>query len=129
MKTNNKLHPVNAYVINCISDNLKENYNLDKEPTTDKEKLQFVFDCFKSEVGHNIKRKGKFNAFTSWLQGLPSVLGNLDFSNYQILRIAVEWESLPKNATKKQQDKILENWFPFIANKFFQAANKNKINY
>ena len=115
--------------MNCISRNLKQEYNLEKEPETDKEKLQFVFDCFKSEVSFNIARVGKFEAFTDWLRGLPSGLGNLDFSNYQILRIAVDWESLPKNATEKQQDKILDNWFPFISNKFFIAARRNKVNF
>jgi hypothetical protein len=62
------------------------------------------------------------------LQGLPSCL-NIVFSNYDIIQLAKSWESLPENATEKQEDKILSNYFNFMAAKFFQLCSQNKVNY
>lgn len=127
MKTNNKLHPVNAYLMAAISDNLKEDYSLEKEPGTDQEKLQFVLDCFRAEAGYNIKRVGKHQALKDWFAGLPSVI-HVDFENYKILKLAIAWESIPADATESQEDKILGNWFNFIAVKFLQLCKRNKVN-
>jgi len=63
MKTNNKLHPVFAYILDCIPGDLMESYGLDKEPETPAEKLQFVYDTFLSEKGYEIKRIGEYKAF------------------------------------------------------------------
>jgi hypothetical protein len=126
MKTTDKRHPVYPYILNCINENLKEEYLLENEPETDQEKLQFVFDTFKSEYGFNINRYGLQGAFKEWLSGLPSVI-HIDFENYKILELAEKWESLPKNASESKQDKLLLNWFNFITVKFFQLCKRNKV--
>jgi hypothetical protein len=126
MRTTDKNHPVWKYMLNAINDNLKEEYGLDKEPETDQEKVQFVLDTFKSEYGFNVSKYGLQGAFKEWLMGLPSVF-NIDFENYKIIEIAKKWGSIPENATEKQEDKILENWFNFIACKFFQLCRKLKV--
>lgn len=113
-----------AYIIDAI-----DGTGYGKELTTDKEKLQFVADCFKSEYAYpeNIRYYGSYSkCFTSWLQGLPSSF-NIDFENYRIIQIAKLWNSIPHNATEKQEDKILENWFSFITNKTFQLMKKHKV--
>jgi hypothetical protein len=126
MRTTDKNHPVWKYMLNAINDNLKEEYGLDKEPETDQEKVQFVLDTFKSEYGFNVSKYGLQGAFKEWLMGLPSVF-NIDFENYKIIEIAKKWGSIPENATEKQEDKIIENWFNFIACKFFQLCRKLKV--
>lgn len=126
MKTTRKDHPVYAYILAAINEDLKLNYNLDNEPTTDRERVQFVLDTFKSEYGWNIPRYGLQGAFKEWLMGLPTVIG-IDFENYKIIEIAKKWGSLPVNATEKQEDKIIENWFNFITVKFFQLCKKLKV--
>jgi hypothetical protein len=130
MKTNSKNHPVFQYLINCIPDpqDVKENYGLDKAPETLPERLRIVIDTFKSEFSHEIKRQGQYKAFTEWLTGLPSAL-DIDFENWKILQLAEKWESIPVNATEKQQDKILENWWNFITIKFFQLCKFNKVEF
>ena len=126
MRTTDKKHPVYQYMLDAINDDLKGNYNLDHEPTTDKERVQFVLDTFKSEYGWNIPRYGLHGAFKEWLMGLPTVIG-IDFENYKIIEIAKKWGSLPVNATERQEDKIIKNWFNFIAVKFFQLCRKHKL--
>lgn len=126
MKTTRKDHPVYAYILAAINEDLKLNYNLESEPTTDRERVQFVLDTFKSEYGWNIPRYGLQGAFKEWLMGLPTVIG-IDFENYKIIEIAKKWGSLPENATERQEDKIIENWFNFITVKFFQLCKKLKV--
>ena len=39
MRTTDKNHPVYQYMLDAINEDLKLNYNLESEPTTDKERL------------------------------------------------------------------------------------------
>jgi len=123
-KERNKL--VFDYVLDCID---LDGFNLEKQPETDQEKLQFVVDTFKQEYNDWNKRNypNLQLRFSEWLKGLPSSF-NVDFENYKILQIAKEWGSLPENAKTWQEDKILNNWFNFIAAKFFVLCRKNKVN-
>jgi hypothetical protein len=122
MRTTSKNHPVNQYIIDCI---YSAEHELLKQPETDQEKLQFVLNTFRSEYNHEIKRVGEFRAFSEWLSGLPSVL-DIDFQNYNILQLAKKWNSIPENATEKQEYKILSNWWKFIAMRFFTLCRRNK---
>jgi hypothetical protein len=123
MNTNNKNHPVYQYILDSVN---SVDYDLEKQPETDQEKLQFVLDTFRKEYDHEIKRQGEHRAFKEWLSGLPSAI-NIDFKNYYILQLAKQWRSIPKDATGKQEDKIIENWFNFITVKFFVLCRRNKV--
>lgn len=113
-----------AYILDAIDG---ENYG--KICTTDTEKLQLVADCFKSEFCHeyNMRRYGSYQkCMSEWFMGLPSVI-NIDFENYRIIEIAKKWECLPQDADDKQEDKIIYNWFNWIANKTIQLMKKHKV--
>jgi len=120
MKTNNKLHPVFNYLLDSI----------DFEGSN-KDKINFVLSSFNSEYNQEYNKRyipNLQNRFAEYLQGLPSCI-NIVFFNYDILQLAKSWESLPVNATEKQEDKILSNYFNFMAVKFFQLCKQNKVNY
>jgi len=88
-------------------------------------------DCFKSEFLYrdNLLRYGSYqNTFKEWLMGLPSCI-DIAFENYRIIEIAKEWGSIPENATEKQEDVVLENWFNLIAAKTFSLFHKHGIDY
>ena len=110
--------------------------NIDSEAydvtcSNDAEKLAFVLDCFNKEANYENNKKRIPNLqsrFADYLMGLPTII-TIDFENYKILEIAKLWESIPNNASEKQEDKILSNWFNFISAKFFQLCNKNKVDY
>ena len=121
MKTTNKQHPVYQYMLDAIDG---EGY--DKTLITTEDKLQFVLDTFRKEYGWAIARYGQSKAFTEWLSGLPSSF-NIDYTNYDILRLAREWDSLPDESTENQEQKILSNWFNFIMVKFFQMCKRYNI--
>lgn len=93
---------------------------------TDWSKLVFLNETFKSEYGWAIKQYGKQKAFREWIMGLPSSF-NIEFENYKILQLAKKWGSLPANATERQEDKILDNYWNFITAKTFQLFSKYGI--
>lgn len=93
---------------------------------SDRDKLRFLAETFKSEYGWNIPRMGAQRAMAKWFAGIPSAI-DIPFENYRIIEIAKKWGSLPENATEKQEDKILANWFNFIAAKTIMLMRKNKI--
>ena len=97
-----------------------------EQPQTDKEKLSFLHETFMSEYGYNIIRHGFQGAVREWLQGLPSSI-NLPFANYDILQHAVKWGSLPENATEKQEQKLLNNYWNFTAMRIVSLWNKAGI--
>jgi hypothetical protein len=112
------------YILNCIDG---EGYEV--EFSTDTEKLQFLATTFKSEYCYpeNLRYYGNVQkTLSNWFAGLPSSC-NIDFENYKILEIAKSWECIPKNATEKQEDKIISNWFDWMANKTLQLMKKHKV--
>lgn len=119
MNTHVKKHTFN-YILNSIDG---DGYGVNL--ATDKQKIDFVYNTFKSEYAHNIKYYGgnEVRAFAEYLPGLPSCI-NIEWRNVYILQMAKEWGALPGNATEKQIDKILANWFNYIAINFFQLRNK-----
>src|SRR6185437_8548517 len=112
---------VYSYLINCID---TEGYG--KELNTNTEKLQFIADTFKSEYGYNIKRLGLQETLKEWFMGLPSSF-NIDFTYHDIIERAKELGSLPENATETQENKIIANWFNYMAYKLIQLLRKNNI--
>lgn len=124
---------INSYLMNAIdysgytTKGVDQAGNVVELPVicrTPKDKVNFVMSCFKSEYIHNNNRKGNMvTLFSEWLQRLPSSF-NVDYENYRIIEIAKEWGTLPANATERQEDKIIGNWFNYIANKFFQLHKR-----
>ena len=102
---------INQYITGCIDSSA---YGV--ETITDAEKLSFLFQTFKREKQWHIdqNRESLVNIFKDWLQGLPTVL-TIEFENYKILRLAKTWGSLPEKPTEKQEGKLLENYWDFMA--------------
>jgi len=111
-----------AYILAVISN---ENYS-QQELTTEKEKLQFLYDTFIAEYGWHIKRYGMQKALCEWLQGLPSAI-NIAFYNHDIIALAKQWGSLPENATERQEDKIIDRYFVFMAVRILNLWHRHKI--
>jgi hypothetical protein len=125
MKTATNTAAIDQYIIDAIN---PEGYNAN--PQTDRDKLQFIVNTFKSEYGNkenmryhgnNIKR-----VFISWIQGLPSSF-NIDFENYQILNICYLFGLIPADATEAQEDKMLDEWWGFIYDKLIELCLKHDV--
>lgn len=116
---------VNNYILNSIDIDGFLTCD-DNETHINKQKVCAVMAEFERVANypanmHNIPNNQA--RFADWLMGLPSIIG-IDFENYRIIEIAKEWGDLPINATEKQEDKIIGNWFNYISCKFFQLHAK-----
>lgn len=112
------------YVLDAIC---TENYSVSAE--TDKEKLQFLIDTFKKEYLYEqtLKQYGSIQrVFEEWIKGLPSSF-NIDYSDYNIMQIGVEWGILKAGFTDKQMDQFVMSWWTRIFMIVRQLAHKNKI--
>lgn len=93
--------------------------------TTDKDKVNFVMGEFERyDYANNVERIPNTQLrFADWLMGLPSCF-NIDYANYRILEIVISWQSLHADASERAKDKIISNWFNFIAAKFIMLHTK-----
>ena len=96
------------YVLECLD---SEDQFIDQEPT-DQEKIEYLFNRFHSEYGHEINRVGKQSAMAEWLAGLAV---NIPYWDEDIIDLAVEMGSIDEEPTEKQKETIVNNYFTFMA--------------
>lgn len=127
MKTISKHHPVFSWLESRIKEveEIRSEYG-DEVENTIQARLAWVLKTFRAEAGYNIKRIGEYRAFSEWLTGIPSAI-HIPVYYHEIISLAKQWQSIPENATEKQEDKICENWYNFITVKFFQLCKFNKV--
>jgi hypothetical protein len=94
--------------------------------TTTMGKVRFLKSTFMSEYGFNVARMGTQKAMAEWLSGLPSVL-SLPFYNSDIIKFAQKGGSLPKNPTSAQEQRVLNNYWNFMASKIMSLIRKYKV--
>ena len=112
---------VKHYLIDAIDAS-----SYDKEPQTVQEKINFFAETFTSEYGGQIERIGRQAALASYLSGLPSCI-HVAFYNKDILSLAAKWGSLPPNFTDAQAEKILGNYWNFLAAKLCQLMDGYRV--
>ena len=108
------------YVINCI-----DLVPYDLSTGSAEGDIIALYSIFLREYSHEIaiRQGNEVKAFASWCQGLPSCF-NIVFSNYDIIQLGRCWGSLSDSSTEAQEDRILNNYWNFIANKFFQLLHR-----
>jgi hypothetical protein len=94
----------------------------DVSANTDLEKINEVYEIFKSEYGYMIERIGERKAFEEWLQGLPSAL-SVPFYNYRILELAYERKAITtyknERMTEHTENNFLNHYWTRLAHAFF----------
>lgn len=115
-----KDQPLMDYLIEHIdADGYGEN------PTTPEEKVKWLKKTFLSEYGWAVKQMGTQKALKEWLQGVPSAI-NLPIYYSDIIPIMENLGQLKKNASEKETDKFLENFYNVIAFRLMQLFEKYK---
>lgn len=119
MTTYNKT-AVKQYILNAID---FDGYDNALPMSTDAEKLQSLDQVFRAEYGWMINRVGYQAAMREWISGLPSCF-EIEYRNHAIIELAIEWGSLTINSTEREQEKIIDNFFNFVAAKTTQMIYK-----
>jgi hypothetical protein len=123
-------HPVFYYLVDNLKscEDIAREYD-EKAHNTITARLEWTLKQFRAEYcfPDNLKRYGnETNVFREWLMGLPSAF-YVEFRNHAILDLAKKWGVLKDNATEREEDKLLNNWFNFAAVKFFQLCKKHGV--
>ena len=115
-KSNELDQKAKLYILRAVSD----------QAETDKvlEIVEYIKNRFESEYGWRVAQVGRQAAMIDWLQGLAL---NIEYMNYKILDLAVQWGSLDKNATERAEDKILINYWSFMSAKVLQLIDGYRV--
>ena len=99
-----------------------------KELDNNQDKIDYLFNRFYSEYDWSIKRNGKLKAMIDWLQGLAL---DIEYYNHDILELAKVMGSVSDNLTEKQEDRILLNYWNFMANIILSMEKdyKNRLTF
>jgi len=122
----------NEYYEKLILDSLTYEDNdaqgnvIDVTPKTPKGQLERFNDDFKRwrKGDATEERKSEQEARASYLAGLPT---NIPYTNNEIIRVAEESGSLRKNATEKEVDRILTNYYNYMSNQIGRLNRKYKV--
>ena len=108
-----KNQPYFAYLVECIGRD-------DQAPSGDAARVAYCFERFQAEHGWNVEQEGLHTALAGWLQGQAI---DIPCYNGDVLELAVKMGGLSKDATEYQQDRILLNYYAFMANKLIVLRN------
>ena len=85
----------------------------DQPITTEREKINYIFNRFNSEYDWNIKRIGKQKALAEWLSGLALPIA---FYNYDILKLAIDMGSIDSNPSDQTIQRVQSGYYDFMSN-------------
>ncbi len=105
---------VKAYLLPIIERKLEDYETETGNP------FAWVVEQAKKEVPHEFARKSEQDALAYWLSGMA-----LDIDAYycDIIATAEKWHEC--ELSEKEQEKVCENWFSFIALKILQYSRKD----
>jgi len=95
------------YILDAVTD-----YDGNELPTR-KAKIKTLFDRFNAEYGFMVARVGKQKAIAEWLSGLAL---NIEYYNDGIVELAVKFGSIDPNPSNSLYNKVVENYWSFMAN-------------
>ena len=119
LKTNSTKYQLNfaKYILSVI-----DSEDLPSETMTNKEKVFFIMDRFIKEYCYqqNLDRydNNMTKLMAEWLSGLAI---NIPYTYCDIIKLSKE---LLETDTLKNEDKIIENYFNFMAIQIFKLANR-----
>lgn len=93
------------------------------EDLTGKDAFTFAYEKFQAEMGWQVSREGMQRSTKDWLQGLAL---NIPFNNHEILQLAQQTGHLPENPTESQEDKIVEDYWDFMAHTFLYLCSRSE---
>lgn len=105
-----------AYVLDCI-------YNDEKDNMSDKEAINYFFECFNKEYNNNYNKRLYTNLqerISQYIQGLPTCI-SIAFTDYDIINIGKSWGYC---TTPTKTANFVNNWFSVIAFRLIQLKEK-----
>jgi len=110
---------------NWFYDTVLSDLDTDKPVNTIQEKAEYVRDRFLNEYGFMLKRKTTVQeVLKEWLQGLAL---DTPYNYCDILALGRYLQTIEDTLTEKQEDKILSNYWDWLAVKIMQSLARQKV--
>ncbi len=87
------------------------------------EPIEIFFSIFENEYGWNIKKHGEYNALIDYLMGEPNAI-HLPSWHHNQIELAKSFGSIPQDATEKEEQKIIDNFYIFFAVRLIKLRNR-----
>lgn len=110
---------IKQYILDQITDN-RDGVEL----VSNEAKITFIKRAFESEYSWRVDQVGRQQAMTDWLQGLALPIA---YMNVEILELAKKWGSLDQDASEREEDKLLDNYWRFMAIKVLQLVDGYRV--
>ena len=97
----------------------------ENENATDKEKINYFFDCYDREFNHDYNKRyypNEQERLKNYLQGLPSCI-NIPFYNWDILELYKQLNGI-KTLSSKKEESVLKYYWDKIAFTLIQLKRK-----
>ena len=88
--------------------------------------IKYFFDTFYDEYKWRVSQVGEMSALIEYLMNQPAVI-TLPCYYHEQIELAKKFGSIPQDATEKEEQKIIDNFFKFFANYLLQFKRKFKI--
>ena len=109
------------YILSIVANKMKEEGIKKINRNT---KISYLFEQFNTEKGFMIERVGKQKAIAEWLAGLPL---NIPYIRDAIVNLSIKMGSIDKNPSNKLQDRVVENYFNFMANMLLAIKPNERV--
>jgi len=109
------------YILSIVADEMKENKIKKINRNT---KIDYLFNKFNTAYGFMVERVGKQKAIAEWLSGLAL---NIPYIHDDIINLAIKMGSIDKNPSNKLQNRVVENYFNFMANMILSIKPNERV--
>lgn len=103
------------YILECI----ENEDDLIGKNLSDDEKINYLFNRFYNEM--LVDLQDKHSAMTDWLSGLAI---DIPYMYADIIQLAIDMGSIDENPSEALEDKVIENYFSFMANVILSFETK-----
>ena len=86
--------------------------------------IEYIRGRFYSECGLRIHQAGRWKAMRGWLQGVSLPIA---FSDHEILELARKWGSILPFASEAKEEKIVREYWGFMAAKVLQLLDGYRV--
>ena len=112
------------YLIDAMRCHLDDCDELNAYGLSTKDVIEIIRADFYGSQMWAVSHWGSHQAISDWLQGLALPI---DYTYHNIIELAKDWGSIPQDATSKQEDKICDNYWSFMANKLRQLFEGYRV--
>ena len=109
------------YILSIVANEMKENGIKKINRNT---KIDYLFTRINNEYGWKMQQEGKQKVIAEWLSGLAL---NIPYIHDDVVNLAIKMGSIDKNPSNKLQNRVVENYFNFMANMLLSIKPNERV--